>query len=230
MRDTGTSGMTAGRPRLLIADDHRMMADAIHAFLRDRFEVVDVVFDGNALLEAVTTHAPGLVLADISMPGLSGIEVLRRVRQSGIRPAFVFMSVHAEPALVRAAMASGAHGYILKGESGSELLHALDEVMQGRVCVSAPLVPHVRGNTPVPRLTPKQAHVLALIAEGKRSREIASTLAISVRTVETHRYAIMKLFGASSSIGLVNQAIRLGLLHAGDQAAASGGPEWAAEG
>ncbi|WP_162435558.1 response regulator [Pseudoxanthomonas koreensis] len=202
------------KPTLLIADDHRMMADAIHVFIGGRFEVVAVLGDGHALLDSIRSHRPDIVLADISMPGLSGIEVLRRIRAEGMETDFVFMSVHAEPVVVREALAQGARGYLLKGESGEDLIQALDEVLAGRSWVSRPLWDQALGQVPVPRLTPQQSRILRMIAEGQRSREIAEALAISVRTVDTHRHSIMKLLGVSTSIALVNQALRLGLLQA----------------
>lgn len=215
MRETGQDGvMRARKPAVLIADDHRMMADAIHVFIGGRFEVVEVVGDGHALLASIRAHRPDIVLADISMPGLSGIEVLRRIREDGMQTAFVFMSVHAEPVVVREAMAQGARGYVLKGESGGDLIDALEEVLAGRSWVSRPLWDQVLGQVPVPRLTPQQARILRMIAEGQRSREIAEALAISVRTVDTHRHSIMKLLGVSTSIALVNEALKLGLLQA----------------
>lgn len=202
----------AMKPKLLIADDHRMVADAICAFLMDRYDVVDVVSDGIRLTDCIRLYAPHIVLADINMPHLNGIEVLRQMQFEPERPAFVFISVHAEPALVKEAMSRGASGYVLKGEPGEILVQALDEALEGRTWISESLrlPPAAIPNTP--RLTVKQSHILALIAEGMKSREIAAMLGISIRTVETHRHAIMRTLGANTSISLINKAVSLGLL------------------
>ena len=124
----------------------------------------------------------------------------------------IFMTVHNEPATVREAIQSGARGYVLKAAAGEELLKAMHEVCNGRVYVSPELWPYISGQRQLPSLTNMQKRVLGLLSSGMRSREIATRLCVSVRTVDSHRYAIMRTLGVTSSVALIREAERLGLI------------------
>ncbi len=135
-----------------------------------------------------------------------------QIHAAGVNTAVVFMTVHDEPAMVREAIRAGARGYLLKAAAGEELLRALHEVASGRVYVSSELWSTVAGQTVVPALTGKQKKVLDLLSTGLRSREIAARLGISARTVDSHRYSVMKAFGVRTSIALIREAERLGVV------------------
>ena len=202
----------SSRPRVRLADGHRMVAEGIAGLVSGGYELLDIAADGPGLVESAIAKAPDLIVTDVSLPGCSGIEAVRRLGDAGCDIPAIFLTVHAEPALVRAAFEAGARGYVLKAEAGEELLRAMDEVMHGRVYVTAELWPWASGQEKIPRLTPMQRRVLRMVAAGLRSREIATELSISIRTVDSHRYSIMQALDVSSSVSLVREVERLGLL------------------
>lgn len=189
-----------------------MVAEGMARLMSGHYELLEVVSDGNALLESALANAPDVIVTDVSMPGCSGIEAMRRLAAAGCRIPVIFVTVHAEPAMVREAIEAGARGYVLKAAAGEELLRAMDEVVHGRAYVSSELWPWVSGQEKIPRLTPMQRRVLHMVASGLRSREIAAAFDISIRTVDSHRYSIMQALGVTSSMSLVREAERLGLL------------------
>ena len=200
------------RPRVLLADDHLMVAEGIAGLVAEKCELLEIVSDGHALFERAVEHAPDLIITDVSMPGCSGITAVRNLNSAGYRIPVIFMTVHTEPAMVREAILAGARGYVLKAAAGEELLKAIEEVINDRVYVSPEISPWVSGQEAIPKLTPMQLRVLQLLSTGLRSREIAVTLRISIRTVDSHRYSIMRALGATNSVSLVREAGRLGLL------------------
>jgi DNA-binding NarL/FixJ family response regulator len=201
-------------PRLVIADDHCMVAEGIERILVDDFDLVQVTSDGEALLEAVRRLEPDLVISDVSMPGLSGIDVLKRLRAEGSRVLFVFLTMHAEPALAAAAMRAGANGYVLKYAAGKDLLIALRQVLEGGVYVTPSLGARYLSSQlqEIHNLTAKQREVLRLVGRGLRSKQIAADLGLSVRTVEAHKYTMMQILGVHSTLALVRRSEELGLL------------------
>lgn len=200
------------RPLVLLADDHRMVAEGIANLLSQDYDLLDVVGDGQALLESATRHQPDVIVTDVSMPKMGGIEALKRLMSAGCEIPVIFMTVHDEPATVREALQSGARGYVLKAAAGEELLKAMQEVCSGRVYVSPELWPYISGQRQLPSLTKMQTRVLGFVSSGMRSREIADRLSVSVRTVDSHRYAIMRTLGVTSSVALIREAERLGLI------------------
>lgn len=202
------------RPGLIIADDHRMVAEGVQHILDEDFNLLDIVADGDALVEAVRRHEPDLVVADINMPRCNGMDALKRLRQQGSTARFVFLTMHMEPALAVAALRAGASGYILKNSAGEDLRNAALQVMTGGTYVTPTLgARYISGQlTDMRNLTGKQLQVLRLVGEGMRSKQIALKLGLSVRTVEAHKYTMMQVLGVHSTLELVRRAEDLGLL------------------
>jgi DNA-binding NarL/FixJ family response regulator len=202
------------KPTLVIADDHRMVAEGVQHILDEDFDLVDIVADGEALIEAVKRLQPDLVVADINMPRCNGMDALKRLRQAGIDTRFVFLTMHMEPALAVAALRAGARGYILKNSAGEDLRNAAQQVMSGATYVTPALgARYISGQmTDMRNLTAKQLQVLRLVGAGLRSKQIALQLGLSVRTVEAHKYTMMQVLGVHSTLELVRRAEDLGLL------------------
>jgi len=212
---TAESGISVGvLPRLVIADDHRMVAEGIERLLDDDFDLLEISADGNALIDAVRRHRPDMVIADINMPGVNGLDVLKQLRAEGFRTPFIFLTMHAEPALAAAAMRAGANGYVLKYSAGEDLLTAVRQVLLGGTYVTPSLgARYISGQLQeLHSLTAKQREVLRLVGRGLRSKQIASDLGLSVRTVEAHKYTMMQILGVHSTLELVRRSEELGLL------------------
>lgn len=209
------------RPRVILADDHTMIVDGLRSLLRDHVDLVATVADGEALLEAARRLQPDVVITDISMPKLSGLEVLRRLASNGAAPVrtavprFVILTMHADPELAAEALRAGACGYLLKHSAGEELLVAIREVLQGRSYLT-PLITKdvVSSLTRSPArarrrgLTARQREVLRLIAAGKRMKEIGAQLQLSRRTVEMHKYEMMQAIGVKTTAELIQYFVR----------------------
>jgi DNA-binding NarL/FixJ family response regulator len=200
--------------RVVVADDHCLVAEGIEHLLGEAFELVDVVHDGVHLIDAVRQHRPDVVVTDISMPGLSGIDALKQLRDEGFRTPFVFLTMHAEPALAAAAMRAGANGYILKYAAGRDLVDALNQVLGGGIYVTPSVGARYLSSQQqeIHNLTTKQREVLRLVGQGLRSKQIAASLGLSVRTVEAHKYTMMQILGVHSTIELVKRSEELGLM------------------
>ncbi|WP_240318573.1 response regulator transcription factor [Lysobacter sp. TY2-98] len=206
--------MSSDRPRVVLADDHRLVAEGLQRLLQDECDLVACVASGTALLDAVRQHAPDLVVSDLAMPDRNGLSVVRELREQGIDVPFVFLTMHAEPALAEQAFRAGASAYVLKSSAGEELLRAIHAVRSGRTYITPTLAAHViaapaRGRQHV--LTDKQRQVLQLVCAGLRSKQVAAELGVSVRTVESHRYAIMQALDVHSTVELVRKAEEYGL-------------------
>ncbi|HSB52373.1 MAG TPA: response regulator transcription factor [Dissulfurispiraceae bacterium] len=215
--------------RVVLADDHALLRQGLRRIVEGRggMEVVGEAADGLQLLEVLKGLSPDMVVVDISMPRLRGIEAIREI--SVLYPAVkvLVLTMHRSTAYLRQAMSAGAHGYILKEDADEELFRAVESIRQGKAYVSRRLSEDVmdewsrsqRGDTQPPPeadpLTPRERQVLKLIAEGKRSREIADLLFISVRTAEHHRTNIMDKLKLRNAADLVQYAVRKGYL--GDQ-------------
>ncbi|UPG91417.1 response regulator transcription factor [Luteibacter aegosomaticola] len=201
-------------PRVVYADDHRMVAEGIERLLAGTCELIGISQDGPGLLDLVHNERPDLILSDVNMPGGSGLDVLKTLRGEGNRTPFVFLTMHAEPALAATAMRAGANGYVLKESAGEELLTALRHVFAGSTYVTPSLgTRYLYADTlGMQELTPKQLEVLRLVGAGLRSRQIAERLGLSVRTVEAHKYTIMQILDVHSTLELVRRAEDLGLL------------------
>ena len=201
-------------PTILIADDHAMVVEGLVGLLKEQFDVVGTAFDGSTLLEAATRLRPDVVVTDVSMPGLSGMEVLRRLTAQETSTKVIVLTMHADAELATEAIRAGASGFVVKQSAGEELLTAVQDVLQGRIYLASAVTREVLSRmsnpakTTEPHLTPRQWDVLRLIAEGRRMKEIADILNLSTRTVETHKYEMMHVLGVQSTAELIRYALQ----------------------
>ena len=208
------------RPRVLLADDHRIVAVGLEALLAPDYEVVGWAPDGRSLLELARRTPADFIVADISMPGLNGIRALGEMRREGLDVPVVFLTMHAEPVYARMAMEAGAAGYVLKDAAPRELLKALQAAAQGSIYVSSELQDEVFHNPagtrptrdPATGLSARQREILQLLAAGQSAKQIARMLGISQRTVEYHKYQSMAVLGVKTSAELLQLAERLKIL------------------
>jgi DNA-binding NarL/FixJ family response regulator len=208
------------RLRLLLADDHTILLEGLRALLAPEFEVVATAGDGRAVLEAAGKHQPDLILLDISMPGLNGIEAARRLKQSNPDAKLIILTMHGDLSFVSAAIDAGVSGYVLKQSAATELITALHAVGSGRRYISSLI--RKRLGTEMPTflrrptklsgdLTSRQREVLQLVAEGRVRKEIAQILGVSVKTVEFHKQKISEKLGIHTDAALTAYAIRHGI-------------------
>jgi DNA-binding NarL/FixJ family response regulator len=196
-----------------------MVAQGLASLLREEFDLVGTVGDGQALLEAAQRLRPDVIVADLAMPVLDGLAALHRLTAARLDAKVIFLTMHADAHLATAALRAGAAGYVLKHAAGEELITAIQEVLQGRTYLTPLLAHDVMTSLLAPAppaaavpLTPRQREVLRLIAEGWRMKEIAATLQLSTRTVETHKYDMMRALGVQSTAELIRYAIHQGLV------------------
>jgi DNA-binding NarL/FixJ family response regulator len=208
-------------PTVLLADDHAIVAEGLRRVLELNYEVVGVVTNGRDLLAAAEQLKPDVIVADVSMPLLNGIEAARRIHKAGQNVKIVFLSMHTELAYVTEAFRAGGSAYILKISAAAEILMAVRSALQGQKYLSpsidrAAFEAHMqRGQRSRPgssKLSPRQREVLQLVAEGRNNKEIAEILHVSPRTVEFHRYRIIDVLGLHSTAELVQYAIKHGML------------------
>jgi DNA-binding NarL/FixJ family response regulator len=190
-----------------MADDHVLVAEGIGKLLEGNFELIGKVGDGFALVEAARELKPDLILADITLPGRSGLDAARQILRDLPDSRIVFITQHTEPQFVREATRIGALGYVVKQSASSELLTALQDALDGRTYIS-PVIPReaLLGPDADP-LTPRQREVLRLVAEGLSAKQIAGILNISTKTVEFHKAAVMERLGVRSTAQLTRYAV-----------------------
>jgi DNA-binding NarL/FixJ family response regulator len=198
--------------RLLLADDHVLVAQGIERLLLESFAQVRTVRSGEEIVAAVDRGEVDLVVADISMEGMSGIEALREVRRLGHHTPFLFLTMHDSPEIAAEAVRAGASGYVLKACAGEELVSAITAVLSDRTYVTPTLALRTMGAPGHPGLTTKQRDILERVAQGLRSKQIAYELGLSVRTIESHKYAMMQALDVHSTVELVRKASRMGLV------------------
>ena len=209
--------------RLLVADDHALVRAGIRAFLEriPNIEVVAEASDGREVVELVAKQQPDIVLMDIAMPGLNGLEATRQIVETWPQARVIILSMHASEEYVWQALRAGARGYLLKGASLAELELALSSVVRGEIYLSPPLSqPAIteyvqrtgKDRAREEKLTARQREILSLIAEGKSTKQVALQLNISVKTVESHRTQIMERLNIHDVAGLVRYAIKTGLV------------------
>jgi DNA-binding NarL/FixJ family response regulator len=209
------------RARVLLADDHRIVAQGLKTLLSAEFDLAGVVEDGRAMVEAAKGLRPDVIVADVTMPLLNGIDALELLRQEGLKIPVVFLTMHSNAGYARRALRAGAAGYVLKLAAPEELVQAIRAALDGGTFVSPALARAVfetaedGGTTADERialLTPHQREILRLLADGLSAKEIAKQLDISSRTVESHKYQLMESLGAQSSAELIRLAIRHGIV------------------
>jgi DNA-binding NarL/FixJ family response regulator len=215
--------VAAGVTRLrgVLADDHDLVRSGIRALLeRHDVEIVGEASDGETALRLVARHQPDIVLMDISMPGMSGLEATFRIAHEFPRVKVIMLSVHTNEEYVRSALAAGAAGYLLKNAAPAELQLAVQAAARGERYLSPRLTRHAGGDAvlgepatlPGNRLTSRQRDVLRLVAEGCTTKEIAARLGLGVRTIDTHRARLMERLDIHDIAGLVRYAIHTGLM------------------
>ena len=211
------------KPRLLLADDHTLLLEGIRLMLEPEFDLVGSVEDGQALLAATKALKPDVILLDISMPLLNGIDAARKLRK--IRPSakLIFLTMHSGSDYVAEAFQAGAMGYLLKRAAASELILAIRTVLKGNHYVSPLVTRHALEpliSSPKPggkfsdQMTPRQREVLQLVAEGRSRKEIAATLNISVKTVEYHKATLMRTLSLATAADFTRYAIEHGIITA----------------
>jgi DNA-binding NarL/FixJ family response regulator len=207
--------------RVLLADDHHLVAEGLRSLLEPHFEVVGIVPDGRELLSAARTLDPDVVVLDISMPSLNGIEAVREMRAADCAAKVVFLTMHHEVAYAVRALEAGACGFVLKHSAASELITAIREALKGGTYITPQIASGVlesfrRGGLAGAKrrgeLTPRQREVLRLVSEGCSAKEIATVLHISRRTAEFHKARLMEALGVQSTAELIQYAIRTGVI------------------
>jgi len=202
-------------PRLILADDHTVVAEALCQLLVPHFEVIATVADGRALLDSATFFKPDVIVVDIAMPLLNGLEAGRQLKQKIPGVKLIFLTMNEDPELAVEAMKSGASGYVLKKSAASELLRAIQSALRGKSYVTPHIVRGMQesfirnpqGRSHRESLTPRQREVVQLLAEGKSMKEAADILRVAPRTVAFHKYGIMQDLGLKTSADLIHFAI-----------------------
>lgn len=209
------------KPSILLADDHTLFVEALHNVLEPEFTLVGEVGDGRALLEAASRLLPDVILLDLSMPLLNGIDAAYQLRRLVPDSKLLFLSMHGDATYVTEAFRAGAAGYVLKRSTATELLQAIRAVLRGQLYISPmlakdmldPLLHNKQSLTaPQKQLTIRQREVLQLVAEGRSLKEIATILCVSVKTVEFHKTRIVKQLGLSTTADLTKYAVTHGLV------------------
>ncbi len=207
------------RTRVLLADDHKIVLDGLKMMLEAEFEIVGTVEDGRALVFATQKLAPEVIVVDISMPLLNGIEAIRQIRKFDPHVKVVFLTMHPDVTYAIRAFQAGASGYVLKHAASSELLTAIHEALKGRTYVTPMIAGDLVESYRVgsfqsdksPQLTERQREILQLLAEGHSAKEIAEILNISARTVEFHKYSMMSKLNFKTGSELIQYALKQGL-------------------
>jgi DNA-binding NarL/FixJ family response regulator len=205
------------RPRILLADDHRIVAEGLRSLLEPEFELIGIVEDGRALVDASEKLCPDVIIVDISMPLLNGIEAVRQIKKENKAIKVIFLTMHPDVTYAVSAMEAGAQGYVLKHSAPSELTTAVRQALRGKIYITPLLENEIMESLHMgsaerregsSHLTKRQREVLQLLAEGYLAKEIAAKLNISTRTVEYHKYQMMKDLGLKTTAELIRYAIR----------------------
>jgi DNA-binding NarL/FixJ family response regulator len=205
------------RPRLVLADDHKLVALGLSEILSKRCDIVGIADDGRQLLRLVQQLRPELVVTDLSMPSLGGLDAMRELKAAGSTPGFIVLTAYPDAQLGAEAIREGALGYVLKQSAAEELLTAVDEALRGRVYITPLLAGEIvravadRQSSPGDQLTRRQRQILRLILDGQSVKEAAHSLGLSARTIETHKYEMMRKFGVRTTVELVEYAFKKGL-------------------
>ena len=209
------------RARVLLADDHKMFAEALSKLLSPAYDVVGTASNGRELITFARELNPDVILLDVSMPLLNGMEALRMLRRTAIRGKFIVLTMHMDVSMAAEAFRCGASAFVLKQAAGEELHAAIAAALRGRSYLSSSFPVELvtllaeavrRPREEGPRITRRQREVLQLVAEGKTMKEIATLLSLSTRTVESYKYETMRTLGIHTNAELVQYAIRIGAI------------------
>jgi DNA-binding NarL/FixJ family response regulator len=199
---------------VLLADDHAIVTDGLAKILKEaRFDVVGAVRDGQQLLDAAARLRPDVIITDLSMPGLSGLDALARLRTAHVQSKVIVLTMHHDADLAADAIRGGASGFLLKESAGDELLTAVRHALDGKVYITPTVTQEIMermarpAKATEPQVTARQRDILRLIVQGQRMKEIAATLGLSTRTVEGHKYQMMESLGVTSTAELVRYAL-----------------------
>ena len=205
-------------PRFLIADDHAIFAEALRGYLEKTYAIVGVVLDGRALMAEAMRLRPDVIIVDVSMPFLNGLDAARRIKLEAPNIKFIFLTMQDDPNLAAAALELGAIGFVLKHSAGQELLQAIDHVLHGKCYLTPKLraedwvATKARARQFSRELTQRQKEIVQMHAEGRSVKEIADVLKISQKTVEFHKHNIQQSFNLRSSADMVLFALKQGLI------------------
>ena len=203
-------------PRVMLADDHTLLVEAFRRLLESKCEIVGAVSDGRTLLDTAPALKPDVIVLDISMPLLNGLDAARQLREVMPAAKIIFLTMNEDPDLAVEAMRLGASGYLLKSSAASELFRAIQQALRGKVYVTPQIsrgmqerfIRDPRGNRHDKSLTPRQREVVQLLAEGRSMKQAADVLKVTPRTVAFHKYRIMEGLGLKTSAELVQFAIK----------------------
>ena len=205
------------KPRVLLADDHVLVADALKIMLEPLYDVVGIATDGRSLLQLAETLKPDLIVVDIGMPQLNGLDATKQIKRLLPRVKVIVLTMDQDSELVAEAFRAGASGYLLKHSAAIELLQAIQEVLKGASYLSPRITSGavsalLRGGNPesdkARELTPRQREVIQLLAEGRSMKEIADVLTISLRTVAAHKYRVMEMLAITTNAELYHYAVK----------------------
>jgi DNA-binding NarL/FixJ family response regulator len=208
------------RPRILLADDHAIFVEALRALLEKKYDVIGIVADGRELLQQVSAMTPDIVIVDIGMPHLNGLDAAKRILVLLPSVKIVFLTMQSDPNLAAAAMTLGKVGFVLKGSSSSELQIAIECVLKNQSYVTPLLrsedwaVSVARAQQYTKDLSQRQIDVIQLLAEGRAPKEVAAELNLSEKTVMFHKYNVMHAYNLKSNADLVIFALKRGLISA----------------
>ena len=203
-------------PRVMLADDHTILIEAFRKLLEHRVEIVGTVSDGRALLEAATKLQPDVVVIDIGMPLMNGLEAGRKLQEMMPKTKLIYLTMNEDPQIALEAMRSGASGYLLKKSAASELFQAIQAALRGKRYTTPPIARKLRDSfvrnprceKRVKTITSRQREVVQLLAEGKSMKEAADILNVAARTVAFHKYRIMEELGLKTNADLIHFAIK----------------------
>ena len=211
------------RARVLLADDHRVVAEGLKSILSAEFDIADVVEDGRAMIAAAKALRPDVIVSDITMPDLNGIEALEELKKHDPNVRVIFLTMHRNVVYARRALQAGACGFVLKHAASDELIMAVRAALEGRTFITPLLAAELfdaTGNGPqqttdqLASLTLRQREILRLLADGLSAKQIAAKLGISHRTVEFHKYRMMESLGAKTNAEVIQFALKHGIVEA----------------
>ena len=209
------------RSRIILADDHTLVLEGLHRILEDQYDIVGMAEDGRTLLTVAQRHNPDVVVMDISMPQLNGLDAARQLHKLLPTCKIIFLTMHADPSYAKEAFQAGASAFLLKRSAASELILAIQAVLKEQFYVTPMIAKDVllplcgvseRSSTMKSPLTPRQREVLQLVGEGKSVKDIASILHVSGKTVEFHKANVMRSLNLHSTVELTKYAVAHGMV------------------